>query len=85
MSKTAFKSLFQQARSDELSDAAKAQGTVTTGVGVGVSTTDANGTTIGVGAAQFQTTPNNILTVEYVFNGQRFKKQAAEGTQLILP
>jgi hypothetical protein len=71
--------------SDELSDAAKAQGTVTTGVGVGVSTTDANGTTIGVGAAQFQTTPNNILTVEYVFNGQRFKKQAAEGTQLILP
>lgn len=75
--------------SDELSDAAKAQGTVTTavGVGVGVSTTDDQGTTVGVGVAvaQAQTTPKNILTVEYIFNGQKLRKQAAEGTQLILP
>jgi hypothetical protein len=75
--------------SDELSDAAKAQGTVTTGVGVvtGVSTTDENGRTVGVGVgvAQFQSTPVNILTVEYMFNGQRLRKQAAEGTQLVLP
>ncbi len=75
--------------SDELSDAAKAQGTVTTavGVGVGVSSTDDQGNTVGVGVAvaQAQTTPKNILTVEYMFNGQKLRKQAAEGTQLVLP
>ena len=27
----------------------------------------------------------NMLTVEYMFNGQRFKKQALEGTLLVLP
>lgn len=91
--------------SDELSDAAKAQGTVTTSVGVGAAATSAqattvgtttpqgnsasvtqvNGVTVGVAVVQSQTTEKNILTVEYIFNGVRLKKQALEGSQLVLP
>lgn len=91
--------------SDELSDAAKAQGTVTTSVGIGVAATSAqattigtttpqgnsasitqvNGVTVGVAAVQSQTTQKNILTVEYIYNGVRLKKQALEGTQMVLP
>jgi hypothetical protein len=71
--------------SDTLSDAAKAQKDVTTSVGIGAAATDANGITIGVAVVQSQTTEKNLLTVEYIYNGVRHKKQALEGTQLVLP
>jgi hypothetical protein len=71
--------------SDTLSDAAKAQKDVTTSAGIGASATDANGITIGVAVVQSQTTEKNLLTVEYIYNGVRYKKQALEGTQLVLP
>ncbi len=71
--------------SDTLSDAAKAQKDITTSVGIGAAATDANGITIGVAVVQSQTTEKNLLTVEYIYNGVRHKKQALEGTQLVLP
>uniref|UniRef100_UPI0037838BB5 hypothetical protein n=1 Tax=Prosthecobacter sp. TaxID=1965333 RepID=UPI0037838BB5 len=91
--------------SDSLSDAAKAQGDVTTTVGIGATATNAeattigtttpqgnsasvtqvNGVTVGVAVVQSQTTEKNLLTVEYIYNGVRYKKQALEGTQLVLP
>jgi hypothetical protein len=38
-----------------------------------------------VAVAQSQTTEKNLLTVEYLYNGVWYKKQALEGTQLVLP
>lgn len=34
---------------------------------------------------QDTTVPRNILTIEYSYNGQRYIKQAIEGTKLVLP
>lgn len=70
--------------SDALSDAALDEGNVTRGAGVAATTTK-NGVTIGVAEVVVQAPQPNMLTVEYMFNGQRLKKQALEGTLLVLP
>lgn len=70
--------------SDDLSDAAKAQGNFTTSVGIGASVTATDSATVGVAVVQSQTN-KNMLTVEYIFNGVRLRKQAVEGSQLVLP
>jgi hypothetical protein len=57
----------------------------TTPQGNSASITEVNGVTVGVAAAQSQTTEKNLLTVEYLYNGVRYKKQALECTQLVLP
>jgi hypothetical protein len=69
---------------DQLSDAALDQGNFTTATGVGVSVTKGN-VTAGVAEVVVQQQGKNYLTVEYMYNGQKFKKQAAEGTYLVLP
>lgn len=69
---------------DALSDAALDEGNVTRGAAA-VATTTQNGVTVGVAQVAVQGPQPNTLTVEYMFNGQRFKKQAAEGTLLVLP
>jgi hypothetical protein len=69
---------------DQLSDAALDQGNFTTGVTAGVSVTEGN-VTRGVGAVVLQEQGRNMLTVEYMYNGQKYKKQAVEGTHLVLP
>ncbi len=70
--------------SDALSDAALDEGNVTRGAAA-VATTTKNGVTIGVAEVAVQGPQPNMLTVEYMFNGQRLKKQALEGTLLVLP
>jgi hypothetical protein len=57
----------------------------TTPQGNSASITEVNGVTVGVAVAQSQTTEKNLLTVEYLYNGVWYKKQALEGTQLVLP
>jgi hypothetical protein len=59
---------------DGLSSAAQAQDGLATVTGTSDSST-----------VQVQLTARNILTVQYSFNGQVRTKQAAEGTQLVLP
>jgi len=45
-----------------------------------------NGTvTAGVAAVVTQEQGRNTLTVEYMFNGQRYKKQAIKGSYIVLP
>lgn len=70
--------------SDALSDAALDEGNVTRGAGEAATTTK-NGVTIGVAEVVVQAPQPNMLTVEYMFNGQRLKKQALEGTLLVMP
>lgn len=60
---------------DDLSSLAGAQGNTATTV-----TIDANSTVITTTEV-----PKNVLTVEYSFNGQIRKKQALEGSYLVLP
>lgn len=69
---------------DALSDAALDEGNLTRGAAA-VATTTKNGVTIGVAEVVVQAPQPNMLTVEYMYNGQRLKKQAAEGTLLVLP
>jgi len=69
---------------DALSDAALDESNVTTAVGAGVSATQ-NGVTIGVAELVVQGPQRNMLMVEYMYNGQRLKKQALEGSYLVLP
>ncbi len=69
---------------DQLSDAALDQGNFTTGATAGVSVTDGT-VTAGVGTVVLQEQGRNMLTVEYMYNGQKFKKQAIEGSHLVLP
>lgn len=70
--------------SDALSDAALDEGNLTRGAAAAATTTR-NGVTIGVAEVVVQGPQPNLLTVEYMYNGQRFKKQASEGTLLVLP
>lgn len=69
---------------EALSDAALDGGNVTRGAAA-VATTKKNGVIIGVAEEVVQAPQPNMLTVEYTYNGQRLKKQAAEGTLLVLP
>ncbi len=69
---------------DALSDAALDEVNVTTAVGAGVSATQ-NGVTVGVAEVVVQGPQRNMLMVEYMYNGQRLKKQALEGSYLVLP
>jgi hypothetical protein len=69
---------------DQLSDAALDQGNSTVATGAGVAVT--NGTvTVGVAKVVTQEQGRNTLTVEYMYNGQRYKKQAIEGSYIVLP
>lgn len=69
---------------DQLSDAALDQGNYTTATGAGVAVTNGN-VTAGVVGVVVQEQNRNMLTVEYMYNGQKFKKQAIEGSYIVLP
>ena len=69
---------------DALSTAAQDEGNITRGQAAGVSATQ-GGVTVGVAEVVIQSPQANLLTVEYMFNGQRFKKEALEGSYLVLP
>jgi len=69
---------------DQLSDAALDMGNYTTAKGVGVSVTNGN-VTAGAAAVVIQEQNRNVLTVDYRYNGRRYKKQAMEGTLIVLP
>ncbi|WP_395739275.1 hypothetical protein [Prosthecobacter sp.] len=69
---------------DQLSDAALDQGNSTVATGAAVAVTDGT-TTAGVAQVVVQEQGRNMLTVEYMYNGQKYKKQAIEGSYLVLP
>ncbi|WP_395752858.1 hypothetical protein [Prosthecobacter sp.] len=69
---------------DQLSDAALDQGNSTIATGAAVAVTDGT-TTAGVAQVVVQEQGRNMLTVEYLYNGQKYKKQAVEGSYLVLP
>ena len=69
---------------DQLSDAALDQGNFTASTGAGVAVTDGT-VTVGVAKVVTQELGRNTLTVEYMYNGQRYKKQAIEGSYIVLP
>jgi hypothetical protein len=69
---------------DQLSDAALDQGNFTTATGAAVAVTDGT-TTAGVAQVVVQEQGRNMLTVEYLYNGQKYKKQAVEGSYIVLP
>lgn len=69
---------------DQLSDAALDQGNYTTASGVGVTVTNGN-VTAGAAAMVIQEQNRNTLTVDYMYNGRRYRKQAVEGSYMVLP
>lgn len=69
---------------DQLSDAALDMGNYTTANGAAVVVTDGN-VTAGAASVVLQEQNRNVLTVEYKYNGQRYKKQAIEGSYIVLP